>query len=90
MTKQEKEKYIIEQLKYFGKVREMNGYVENSIVLDIISKALWNKKGNNKHNVCILTDAEFETVNKIYKAMLDKGIIIKSKKGTCTKLAKED
>ena len=90
MTKQEKEQYIIEQLKYFSKVREMNGYVENSIVLNIISKALWNKKGTNKHGVDILTDAEFETVNKVYKAMLNKGIIIKSKKGTCTKLVKEN
>ena len=89
MTKQEKEKYIIEQLEYFGKVREMNGYIENSIVINIISKALWNKKGTNKHGIVILDDDELKTVNKVYKAMLDKGIITKSRKGTCTKLVKE-
>lgn len=86
MTKTEKETYIIEQLKYFGKVREMNGYVENSIVTDIITMALWNKKGTNKHGVDILTEEEFKIVNKVYKSMLDKKMIIKSKKGTCTKL----
>lgn len=89
MTKQQKEKYIIEQLKYFGKVREINGYVENSIVINIISTALWNKNGANKHGIIILNDDELKTVNKVYKGMLDKGIIIKSKKGTCTKLVKE-
>lgn len=89
MTKQEQEKYIIEKLKWFGEVREIGGYVENVIVLDIISQALWGKQGTNKHGKCILTDEEFKTVNKVYRAMLDKGLIIKSKKGTCTKLVKE-
>ena len=89
MTKAEKEQYIIEQLRHFGKVRNIGGYVENSIVLNIISQALLNKKGTNKHGVDILTDEEFKTVNKVYSAMLNKGIIEKSKNGTCTKLVKE-
>ena len=88
MTRSEKEQYILDQLEYFGKVREMNGYVENTIVLDVICKALWNKKGTNKHGVDILTDKEHEIVNKVYKAMLEKGLIVKSKRGTCTKLVK--
>lgn len=89
MTKQEKEKYIIEQLKYFGKAREYGGYIENEIVFDVIAMALWNKKGTNKHGVNILTPKELETVNKVYRAMLDKGIIVRSKKGTASKLIVE-
>lgn len=86
MTRAEKEQYILEQLKYYGTVRDMGGYVENSIVLNIITKALWNKRGTNKHGVDILTDDEAKTVDQVYRAMLTKGIIVRSKKGTCTKL----
>jgi len=86
MTKAEKEKYIIEQLRYFGEVREMNGYVENDIVLNILSQAIWNKRAWDNSCRLILTAEELRTVNKVYKSMLDKKIIVKSKKGTCTKL----
>ena len=89
MTKREKEQYIIEQFKYFGSVRDLGGYVENDIVIDIVCKALWNKKAFNKHGVDILTNEEFLTIDKVLKNMLDKGLIIKSKSGNCTKLVKE-
>lgn len=86
MTKAEKEKYIIEELRYYGKVREMNGYIENEIVENIIAKALWNKRATNMYGDKLLTEEERKIINKVYKSMLDKKIIIKSKKGTCTKL----
>lgn len=89
MTKQEKEKRIIDRLEYFGRVEKKGGYVKTHIVLDIISKVLVGKSFDIYKHDEPLTDEERKAVDKVFFSMLEKGILVRSKRGTCVKLVKE-